>query len=98
MKKYIFIAILSSLFVQLSVAQLAMGKWRTHFAYNNVSQIAQSANKIFAVSEGALYSVDKQDGGLEFYSKVNGLNGTNIFVLSIVKEPSERGMMRKLLF
>ncbi len=78
MKKYISIVVLSLLLVQFSVAQLAMGKWRTHFAYNNVSQIAQSANKIFAVSEGALFSVDKQDGGLEFYSKSSGLNGTTI--------------------
>jgi len=59
-------------------AQVAMGKWRTHLAYNSVSQIAQSTNKIYAVSEGALFSVDKQDGGLQFYSKVTGLNGENI--------------------
>lgn len=59
-------------------SQVAMGKWRTHFAYNNVSQIAQSENKIFAVSEGALFSVDKQDMGLEFYSKLSGLYGANI--------------------
>ena len=79
MKKYIFISgLLISLFSVSSVAQVAMGKWRTHFAYNNVSQIAQSDNKIFAVSEGALYSVDKQDGGLEFYSKNSGLNGSTI--------------------
>jgi hypothetical protein len=61
-----------------SSAQLAMGKWRTHFAYNSVSQIAQSDNKIFAVSEGALFSVDKLDGGVEFYSKLSGLNGADI--------------------
>jgi len=30
-------------------AQLAMGKWRTHLAFNSVVQIAQSENKIFAV-------------------------------------------------
>jgi len=59
-------------------AQVAMGKWRTHFAYNNISQIAQSDNKIYAVSEGALFSVDKQDGNMEFYSKLSGLNGSNI--------------------
>lgn len=59
-------------------SQVAMGKWRTHFAYNSVSQIAQSENKIYAVSEGALYSIDKEDGGLEFYSKLSGLNGANI--------------------
>ena len=30
-------------------AQVAMGKWRTHFAYNTVTQIVQSKNKIYAV-------------------------------------------------
>ena len=59
-------------------AQLAMGKWRTHFAYNSVSQIAQSENKIFALSEGSLFSIDKEDQGMEFYSKMNGLSDNNI--------------------
>ncbi len=61
-------------------AQVAMGKWRTHFAYNNITQLAQSDNKIYAVSDGALFSVDKQEGerGMEFYSKLTGLNGSNI--------------------
>ena len=79
MRKNIFIfGLFISLFSASSVSQVAMGKWRTHFAYNNVSQITQSDNKIFAISEGALYSIDKQDGGLEFYSKNSGLNGSNI--------------------
>ena len=79
MKKYIIISVLFiSISTIFSSAQVAMGKWRTHFAYNNVSQIAQSESKIYAVSEGALYSVDKQDGGLEFYSKINGLNSSTI--------------------
>jgi len=55
-----------------------MGKWRTHFAYNSISQIAQSENKIFAVSDGALFSIDKTDETMEFYSKVSGLNGAGI--------------------
>jgi len=59
-------------------SQVAMGGWRTHFAYNSVSQIAQSENKIFAVSDGALFSVDKTDETMEFYSKVSGLNGASI--------------------
>ena len=65
---------------QLVSAQVAMGKWRTHFAYNNVAQIAQSPSKIYAVSDGALFSVDKLEGesGIEFYSKLSGLNGSSI--------------------
>jgi hypothetical protein len=65
---------------QMVSAQVAMGKWRTHFAYNNVAQIAQSPSKIYAVSDGALFSVDKLEGesGIEFYSKLSGLNGSSI--------------------
>jgi hypothetical protein len=79
MKKRIFITgFLLIVVAATSWSQLAMGKWSTHFAYNSVSQIAQSDNKIYAVSEGALFSVDKVDGNMEFYSKLSGLNGSNI--------------------
>ena len=79
MKNRIIIVVLFFCVISTSVyAQVAMGKWRTYFAYNSVSQIAQSDNKIFAVSEGALFSVDKLDAGMEFYSKLSGLNSTNI--------------------
>jgi hypothetical protein len=81
MKKKLTSIIILLAFLSISaLAQVAMGKWRTHFAYNNVSQIAQSDNKIYAVSEGALFSVDKQDanGEMEFYSKLSGLNGAQI--------------------
>ena len=81
MKKKLTSIIILLVFLSISaLAQVAMGKWRTHFAYNNVSQIAQSDNKIYAVSEGALFSVDKQDanGEMEFYSKLSGLNGAQI--------------------
>jgi hypothetical protein len=77
-KKIITFIFLLCIFSWSVQAQVAMGKWRTYFAYNSVSQIAQSENKIFAVSEGALFSVDKLDGGIEFYSKISGLNGANI--------------------
>ena len=79
-KKIVTIVFLLGLLFWSVSAQIAMGKWRTHFAYNSVSQIAQSDNKIYAVSEGALFSIDKQDGesGIEFYSKISGLNGSNI--------------------
>jgi len=65
-------------------AQLAMGKWRTHFAYNAISQVTQTENKIFALSDGSLFSIDKEadcvdnDGCMEYYSKMNGLNDAGI--------------------
>ena len=75
MKRNILLLAVIALFGLTARAQVAMGNWRTHFAYNTVEQIAQSDNKVFAVSEGKLFSIDKRDGSMEFYSKLNGLNG-----------------------
>lgn len=77
-KRLFFIGLLAGMLSLSTTAQVAMGKWRTHFAYNNVTQIAQSSSKIYAVSAGALFSVDKQDGNMEFYSKLSGLYGSDI--------------------
>lgn len=89
MKKSLVTSIFS-LFVLISVAQtnepVAMGKWRTHLAYNSVSQIAQSANNIFAVSEGALFSISKNDTDDQiFYSKMSGLSDANILKIDYDK-------------
>ncbi|NDV45923.1 T9SS C-terminal target domain-containing protein [Paludibacter sp. 221] len=70
--------LLSTLFSIQAFAQVAMGKWRTHFAYNSVSQIAQSQNKVYGISDGALFSVDKLDGNIEIYTRLTGLNGSVI--------------------
>jgi hypothetical protein len=77
MKKY-FLCMLTLIVGFTATAQGIIGKWRTHLAYNSVNQIAQSKTKIFAVSEGSLYSVSKLDGDIEFYSKMSGLNDANI--------------------
>ena len=53
-------------------------RWTTHFAYNNVTQIAMSSERVYAISDGSLYSVDKQTEAIRVYSRQSGLNGTNI--------------------
>lgn len=77
MKKVLISALIILVSLQVQ-AQVAMGKWRTHLAYNSVTQIAQSGSKIYAVSEGSLFSVSKDDGDMEFYSKMSGLNDAGI--------------------
>ncbi len=59
-------------------AQLSMGEWRTHFSYNDIYRITQSPNKVYAVSNGALFSVSKKEGELEFYSKLTGLSDASV--------------------
>jgi len=79
MKKYIFITgFLLFVCTCAMWSQVAMGKWSTHSAYNSVSQITQSENKIYAISNGALFSVDKRDGNIEFYSKLTGLSDATV--------------------
>ena len=52
--------------------------WRTHFAYNNVTQIAMSQDKVYALSDGSLFSVNKQSEQIEVYNNQSGLHGTGI--------------------
>ena len=54
------------------------GVWRTHFAYNNVMQIAMAEDKVYAVSDGSLYSVDKQTEAIQVYNNQSGLHSTGI--------------------
>ena len=53
-------------------------RWTTHFAYNNVTQIAMSSERVYAISDGSLYSVDKQTEAMRVYSRQSGLSGSNI--------------------
>jgi hypothetical protein len=77
-KTILFTGFLLSIVSFTISSQVAMGKWNTHFAYNSVTQIAQSDNKIYAISNGALFSVDKLDANMQFYSKLSGLSDANI--------------------
>ncbi|MDR3706200.1 MAG: two-component regulator propeller domain-containing protein [Paludibacteraceae bacterium] len=73
------IAFLSiAFFPLLSIAQVAMGGWRSHFAYNQTNKVEQTASKIFGVADGALFSVSKEDNSVETYSKIDGLNDFSI--------------------
>jgi len=82
MKKIFIISVLS-LLVYSTYAQtdepIAMGKWRTHLAYDSITQIAQTRENIFAISKGALFSINKLDNDDQnFYSKINGLSDVSI--------------------
>lgn len=78
MKKISTVFIIFSIVTTNICAQTAMGKWRTYMAYNSVSQIAASDQKIYGISNGSMYSVNKNDLSIETYSKTNGLNDSYI--------------------
>ena len=53
-------------------------QWKTYFAYNNVTQIAMTSDKVFAISDGSLFSVEKQTEKLQVYNRQSGLHGNGI--------------------
>jgi hypothetical protein len=75
--KTLIVTLLTASYLSVA-AQIGMGGWRTHFSYSSVNQLAQSESKIFALSDGALFSMDKRDQSIALYSKITGLNDNAI--------------------
>ena len=53
-------------------------RWTTYFAYNNVVQIASTPDRVYAISDGSLFSVDKQSERVQVYNSQSGLHSTGI--------------------
>ena len=75
MAKLRYIAVIIGCFVFIAAQA---GKWTTHFAYNNVNQIAMAPDRVFALSDGSLFSVEKQSEQIKMYNNQSGLHGTGI--------------------
>lgn len=80
---FIFLFIFSSFSIY---SQIPVGKWRDHFSYKEVHSIADAGDIIYAASELALFSFDKDEGSIEKLSKVNGLSDSGIERIAYHKE------------
>ncbi len=79
--KRLYLTLLSvSLLTCLNVGaqRLAMHSWRTHFSYSATSELTQSDEYVYAVSDGALYSVLKRDFAIKTFSKVSELSDNSV--------------------
>ena len=57
---------------------MAIGEWRAHFAYHNTTQCATLGNKVYAVSDGSLYSYTPSDTYIDIYNKATLLSDQGI--------------------
>lgn len=55
-----------------------MQQWKLHYSYANTETVVQSSEKVYALADGALFSVDKKDETITTWDKSNGLSGSNI--------------------
>lgn len=56
-------------------AQLPVGGWTIHPSFGGVSSIVETKNKIYYLSEGSLFSIDKQTSEVRALNISNDLNG-----------------------
>lgn len=59
-------------------AQVAMGEWRTHLAYNEVTYSEPANDRLYVLASGALFSYDMNDESITTYNKVKQLNDQDI--------------------
>lgn len=55
-----------------------MGSWTLHFAYQDVTSIQVTPRKAYGLSEGAIFSVTREDEVVQYYNRLGGLSDANI--------------------
>ena len=69
-------------FVLLFAVQLCLAQnnklWKGYFSYREIKDLSESANKIVAASENALFSKDLVSGAIKNTNTVDGLSGQTI--------------------
>lgn len=78
MKRIVYTLIYFSIFFTHIIAQNNVGNWNSYLAYAKTTSVAESNNFIFAVAEGSLYSYNKEDNSIHYYSRESGLHDNNI--------------------
>lgn len=73
--------LLMSFLLVLSMVPVFGATWRTHFYYGNVSHIAVAPDKVYGLSAGLLFSVNRFNEHVELYGRQNGLHGNKIHLI-----------------
>jgi len=64
----------------------SMKNWKMHYAFGYNSHVAASSQRIYALSDGAMFSVDKTTKSINTHSKVSGLNGSSIAAIAYAND------------
>ena len=67
---------------------LRIGQWRSHLPYNSGLHVTQSATEAFYATPFSILALDKEDFGVRFLSKVDGLSNVGIRLIKY-HAPSE---------
>lgn len=67
----------------------SMKNWKAHYAYGLVSELAKCGHHVYALANGALFSIDMNDGEMSYYSKMTGLSGATIAHIAYVEDTEQ---------
>jgi len=82
MKKLLLL--LFPLFIQAQ--DVAIGNWKDYLSYNSASYIAEANNRIYCVTSGGLFYLEKEDNTINRMSKVTGLSDIGVKQIAYSEE------------
>ena len=62
----------------LEAQNVALGEWKDYWSYNSPSYISEENDRIYCVSNGGLFFINKHDKTINRLSRVTGLSDINI--------------------
>lgn len=77
--KYFF-SLLLFISIQISFSQNSKS-WNSYFSYNEIKDVSESSNKVFAASENALFSKSNSTNEIKTTNTIDGLPGQTISAL-----------------
>lgn len=72
--------------VALFAQRSAIGSWHTYLSYAATTQVAVAEEVVYGLSNGALYSVRKDDRSLRTYGKQDGLSDNTLHLIAYASE------------
>lgn len=78
--KYFFPAFFFLVSIQIGFSQNSES-WNSYFSYNEIKDVAESTNKVFAASENAFFSLNNLTNEIKTTNTIDGLPGQTISTL-----------------
>lgn len=66
--------IVSAICITAAASLPAVGEWRVHPSFREVTQVTDAGDRIYAIGDGHLFSITKADKYIEIFTKSTGLS------------------------
>ena len=82
MKRKILLSLASIILIATNATAQAIGSWKAHMAYSDVTWIEPAAHKLYVLASGNLYAYNRNDQSIETFDKTNVLNDCGIHMIA----------------